>query len=160
MQALQYTVNNFEKMVSVVLMSTMTAIMILQVFMRYVLGNSLSWSEEAARYLFIWLIYIAISFGAQEMKHIKIDAALLLFPKRWRPKVLILGDILFLVFCFYICWTAWGIVGRQIRLGQTSPALHVPMWSLYSAPLVGFGLTAIRQVQTIRHRLAHPELDV
>ena len=46
--------------VCVVLMSTMTVLLAVQVFMRYVMGASLSWSEEIARYLFIWLIYLGI----------------------------------------------------------------------------------------------------
>jgi len=40
-----------------------------------------------------------------------------------------------------------------MMLGQLSPATHVPMWILYSAPTVGFSLTAIRQVQVIWSRV-------
>jgi len=65
--------------------------------------NSLVWSEELARYLFIWLIYIGISYGAKIMKHIKIEAALGLFPKKVRPVIVIIGDILFLGFSLFIC---------------------------------------------------------
>ena len=42
---------------------------------------------------------------------------------------------------------------KQLLLGQTSPAIQMPMWMLYSAPLVGFGLTAIREIQAIVHRV-------
>lgn len=45
----------------VALMSVMTVVIFVQVVMRYVFHNSLTWSEEFARYCFIWLIYLGIS---------------------------------------------------------------------------------------------------
>ncbi len=160
MKTIRYFLDNFERLVSIALMSIMTVILAIQVFMRYVMNNSLSWSEEMARYIFVWLIYISISYGAQSIKHIKIDAAMALFPAKWRRWVAILGDVLFLLFCLFIVWTAWGIIGRQLKLGQYSPAMQMPMWILYAAPMVGFGLTAIREVQTIYRRLTDPDMDV
>jgi len=141
-----------EVSICIFLMSSMTLILGVQVFMRYVVHNSLSWSEEAARYIFIWLIYIGISYGAKIMKHIRIEAALGLFPRTMRPYVEIIGDILFLGFSLFVVYSSWGIVQKQILLGQLSPAIQMPMWFVYSAPLVGFSLTAIREVQAIVYR--------
>ncbi len=153
MKFLKFLDENFERYVCIVLMSSMTLILAVQVFMRYVMRDSLSWSEELARYIFVWLIYIGISYGAQIMKHIKIEAALLLFPVRARPYVELVGDLLFLGFSLFVVYSSWGIVEKQLMLGQTSPAIQMPMWMLYSAPTVGFALTAIRQVQAIIYRL-------
>ena len=87
------------------------------------------------------------------MKHIKIEAALGMFPKKTRPVVVILGDILFLGFSLFIAYTAFIVVQKQLVLGQTSPAMQMPMWVIYAAPMVGFSLTAIRQIQTILYRV-------
>ncbi|MGQ7249659.1 TRAP transporter small permease [Halomonas sp. V046] len=146
--------------VCVALMMLMAGILAVQVFMRYVMGASLSWSEELARYLFIWLIYLGISYGARQMRHIKIDAGLKLFPRAARRWVVILGDVLFLAFALYVVWTSWEVIGRQMMLGQRSPALSVPLWIVYAAPFVGFALTTLRQVQTITWRLKHPQAAV
>ena len=139
--------------ICVTLISVIAVVLGLQVFMRYVMQNSLSWSEELARYLFIWLIYIGISYGAKIMRHIKIDASLYLFPKKWRAYVVIIGDFLFLVFCLIVITYSVLLVNRQLMLSQTSPAIGMPMWIVYAAPGVGFFLTAIRQIQTIIYRL-------
>ena len=139
--------------VCIVLMSAMSSLLAIQVFMRYVWGESLSWSEELARYIFIWLIYLGISYGAGVMKHIKIEAALKLFPRRAAPYVVIAGDVVFCLFSAYICYSGYGMVVRQMRLGQTSPAIGMPMWIVYAAPMTGFGLTAIREIQTIAFRI-------
>ncbi|MBY5985944.1 TRAP transporter small permease [Halomonas sp. DP5Y7-2] len=157
MKVLKWFDQYAEISICVVLMSAMTLLLAVQVFMRYVMGESLSWSEELARYFFIWLIYLGISYGAREMRHIKIDAALKLFPRPARPWVVILGDVLFLVFALYVVWTSWTVIERQMMLGQTSPAIGVPMWIVYAAPCVGFALTTARQVQSICWRIKHPD---
>lgn len=87
------------------------------------------------------------------MKHIKIDAALGLFPKKIQPIIVIIGDVLFLGFALFITYTSYTIVLRQIGLGQTSPAMHMPMWIVYAAPMVGFAFTSFRQIQTILFRV-------
>jgi TRAP-type C4-dicarboxylate transport system permease small subunit len=121
--------------------------------MRRGFSRSLSWSEELARYLFIWLIYFGISYGAKIRKHIKIEAFLGIFPKKARPYIEILGDVLFFAFAVFIIYTSFIWVQRQIMLNQASAALHVPMWMIYAAPFVGFTLTAIRQIQTVIFRI-------
>lgn len=141
-----------ELYICIFLISLMTLLIFVQVIMRYVMRNSLTWSEELARYVFIWLIYIGISYGAKIMKHIKIEAALGLFPKKVRPIVVMIGDLFFLAFSIFIAYTAYTIVLKQIHLGQQSPAMHIPMWIIYGAPMVGFALTAVRQVQTLLFR--------
>ncbi|MDD4842869.1 MAG: TRAP transporter small permease [Anaerotignum sp.] len=149
MNFLKWLDEEFELAICSILMVVMTVLIFVQVIMRYVFGSSLVWSEEMARYVFIWLIYLGISYGARVMKHIKIEAALGLFPKKLRPFVIILGDILFLVFSAVIVYLAYGIVMQQVKLNQKSPAMQIPMWFMYSAPMVGFAFTAIRQLQVI-----------
>lgn len=144
--------NYLEISICIALMSAMTILIFVQVIMRKVFSNSLSWSEELARYLFIWLIYLGISYGSKIMKHLKIDAGLRLFPERMRPYIVILGDILFLLFAIYIMITGWKLCLIQIKLGKTSPALKLPLQYVYAAPMVGFGLAAFRQLQTILYR--------
>ena len=52
---------NLEAIPLILLTVVMTVLIFVQVIMRYVLQSSLSWSEELARYLFIWMAYFAIS---------------------------------------------------------------------------------------------------
>lgn len=153
MKLLKKLDENLEMYICIVLMSVMTILIFLQVVMRYVFQNSLTWSEEMARYIFIWLVYFGISYGARIRKHIKIEAALRLFPKKVRPIIVIIGDILFLVFAIYIVYGGGILVLKQFKLGQLSPAMHIPMWFLYSAPVVGFLFTAVRQIQAIIYRI-------
>lgn len=152
-KVLKWLDENVELYLCVFLMSFMTLLIFLQVVMRYVFNNSLSWSEELARYVFIWLIYIGISYGCKLRKHIKIDAALYLFPKAARPYVILLGDILFIGFCMYIAYTGFFHSIHQMQYHMRSPALKIPFQYIYMSTVVGFGLAAIRQFQTIVYRI-------
>jgi len=152
MKILRWLDNYLELTVSVFLISLMAILIFLQVIMRYVMHNSLSWSEELARYAFVWLIYIAISYGSKLMKHIKIDAGLSIFPKKSRPYIVILGDVLFLFFALYIVYTGSKYTMMQIRLHKTSAALGIPMEYITFAPVAGFVLVMIRQIQTLFFR--------
>lgn len=50
------------------------AVVLLQVFMRYFLGSPLVWSEELARYLFVWVSLIGWVFATRSGTHIRIGA--------------------------------------------------------------------------------------
>ena len=148
-KVLHFLNNYLEEVLCVALMSTMTVIIFVQVIMRYVAHNSLSWSEELARYCFIWLIYIGVAYGCKLMKHIKIDAALQLFPKKVRPYIVILGEFFVLMFAAYIVVTGIELTYKQWVFGKVSPALGLPLQYINAAPVVGFGLVIVRQIQNI-----------
>lgn len=144
-----------EDYILVVLMSIMTLVIFIQVVMRYVFKNSLSWSEEMARYLFVWLSYLSISYGIKHRKHVKIEAALHLFPRKTRPYVVIIGDIVTLFWSVFIIVTGWVMTQKVLASGQTSPAMSIPMYIIYFAPCLGYNLSAIRTVQTITLRMGN-----
>lgn len=144
----------------VILLSVMSIVIFIQVIMRRVFGNSLTWSEELARYLFIWTVYLGISYGVKMRKHIKIDAALLIFPKKLRPFVCIVGDVILLCFSTFIIFTSFRLFIKIKLLGQVSAALQIPMWVVYMAPFVGFVLTFFRTAQTILLRIHNIKMGV
>lgn len=131
------------------LLMGMSLLIFAQVIMRYVFSASLTWSEELARYIFIWLVYFSVSYAARTEKHIRIEAALMAFPKKFRPYVEIFSEILVLLFALFIVYTSFTVVQKINISGQNSPALGIPMWVVYSAPFVGFILTSFRTAQTI-----------
>ncbi|MFI3251055.1 MAG: TRAP transporter small permease [Eubacteriales bacterium] len=144
---------NLEMTFCVFLMTSMTILIFLEVIMRLIFNNSLTWSEELARYIFIWLIFLSISYGCKVRKHIKFDAGLLLFPKKLRPFVVLLGDLLFLAFALYVAYTGFGYSMDQISFKFYSPTLKIPFQYIYLSTFVGFGLASFRQIQTIIYRI-------
>ena len=159
MKVLKFLDENLEKMLCVVFLALMSIIIVLQVFFRYVLNNSLSWSEELARYLFIWMIYVGISYGVKLDKHICVDAVYTFMPKGIKRGYAIVAYVLFLIFAVAIIYYGILVVGMQISSGQVSPAMGLPMQYVYVAPVVGMILTVIRLVQKIYYAVTAKEWE-
>ena len=70
---LKWLDENLEEFLMVAFLIAMTMIMGIQVFARYALGASLSWSEEVTRYLFIWSGFISVSYCTRKCISIKIE---------------------------------------------------------------------------------------
>ena len=103
--------------------------------------------------MFVWLVYFSVSFTARREKHIRIDAAINLYPKKLRPYVEILSEIIVLAFSIFIAVTGVTVYHKIAWSGQMSPAIRIPMQFVYAAPMVGMALTAIRQLQCIVKRV-------
>ena len=153
-KTLKWLDEHLEEVLCVTFMATIAVVIFIQVIMRYVFHNSLSWSEELARYCFIWLIYLGAGYGARYAQHIKIEAALLLYPKALRPYIVILGELLVLSLSVYILISGLQLTELQLHYGKNSPALGLSMAVVNAAPAVGFGLVIIRQIQNVFKHIA------
>lgn len=149
MKVIRFLDENLEKGLVFFLLAAMSIIISLQVFMRYVVHSSLPWSEEVARYMFIWLVYIGISYGVKTRRHIRVDAAMYIFPKMMRKYITIIGQVLFLIFALVIVKNSIEVSGQIFELSQTSPAIGLPMGYVYLAPLIGFVLVSVRLIQNL-----------
>ncbi|NCB52804.1 MAG: TRAP transporter small permease [Clostridia bacterium] len=121
-------------------------IMFLQVIMRYVFKNTLSWPEEYSRYVFIWFAFIGLSYGIRYNCHIRIDIFESFIPKLKTP-LMIIDDLGFFIFCALLWVPGWNSVTGMITSGQRSAAMEISMMWIYLAPFTGFILTPIRIIQ-------------
>src|SRR6478735_11364514 len=51
-----------------------TAIALLHVFYRYILGDALPWPEEAVKFMFAWFVFIGAAMVTRRTEHITVDA--------------------------------------------------------------------------------------
>ena len=87
----------FEEVVSIGLLATMVVIVFFQVVMRYVFQASLSWSEELARYLFLWLIWMGAAWATKLRCHISIDALVMRLKGRAKRYVMLISTIIWFI---------------------------------------------------------------
>ena len=59
-----------------VFMGLMCVVVLFGVFCRYILGDALTWTEEASRYLMIWLGFLATGLALREGGHVAVDTFL------------------------------------------------------------------------------------
>jgi len=135
---------NLEEGVMVGLLCGMVVIMIIQIFCRYVLGMSLSWSEEITRYLFVWSAFMSVSLCTKLTISIRIDQIIKLFSRRGRALVKIFNLTVEFAFFAYMMPFAYRYLVATIESGQVSPACGIPMYLVQSAPLICFGLCLVR----------------
>lgn len=147
MAIIKWLDENIERAILLVLLVVMSIVIILQVFMRYVLENSLSWSEELARFCFVWLIYIGISYGVKKAKHIRVEALLAVFKRKGKYIINMIAYILFLFFAIYAVYYGFSIFSLIKETGQLAPSLGISMSIMYLGMPVGMVLTCIRIIQ-------------
>ena len=119
---MKWFLDHVEEFFMIPLIFAMSIIIFIQVVCRYVFQNSLTWSEEMARYMFVWLVYFSVSYTARREKHIRIDAAINIYPKKARPYIEILSEVIVLCFAIFIAVTGYTVFGKIAWSGQMSPA--------------------------------------
>lgn len=73
-----------ENAVIILGLSAMFLILLAQVIMRYVFSRPLTWSEEAARFIFVYVSFIGISYAYRQKGHIRMEVVVNLFPQAVR----------------------------------------------------------------------------
>lgn len=159
MRIIKWLDDNVEEFLLVILLLAMTLIMGVQVFFRYALGMSLSWSEELTRYLFIWSGFLSVSYCSKKCLSIKIEQFVAVFPRRGRAIFKAVNHTFELIFFAYMIPFAFAYLMSAVRNGQVSPACGIPMYYIQAAPLVSFVLVAFRILQRwiIEFRIARGE---
>ncbi len=138
--ALNGLANALQKII-VALAVTMLLALTLQVFMRFVMGKALSWSEELALACFSWVMLLSIALGVRHSIHVRMDLFIDRLPPMIRHRA---NQIIWLVIAglgFFIAWS--GVNYVRDSFGTTSAAIGYPIaWLYASAPVSGL-LTAI-----------------
>ncbi len=127
-------------------MAAMTVLVFIQVVMRYIFSNSLSWSEELARFTFLWLSWIGASYAVKERSHFRVEmfADMIKGTARRQFEYFIL--IVWFAFSFALAWLGTELVIFLFDTGQTSAAMDIPMTLPYASVPIGCGLMCARLI--------------
>jgi TRAP-type C4-dicarboxylate transport system permease small subunit len=108
----------------------------LQTFSRYTaLLPSYLWTEEASRFLFVWMIMLGAMVGVRERTHFEVDIWPDL-PPRAEAWLRIVSNIFVLAFALVFAW--WGVEFVRFGWNQSSEIAELPMWTIFVAwPLTG-----------------------
>jgi len=98
MRQLMTWLNRFDYTMLLVLLGLLVAVVFLQVASRFVLKLPIEWSEEMARFLFIWFCWLGCSYATCSYHHIRITAHFWLMPQALATRLLRLGDVLWIAF--------------------------------------------------------------
>jgi C4-dicarboxylate transporter DctQ subunit len=99
-------------------------------------------SEELARYMMVWTVFIGGAIGAKTGAHVGLEAFVNLFPPKLRRLATLASGVLSMGFCLFLAVYGVSLAKRIINTGQRSPALEIPMGLVYAAVPVGALLMA------------------
>lgn len=151
--------NRLEEGILLITFPMMTIITLLGTSVRYFQLGTLTWSEEAARYLMILAAFAGISLGFRENSHLGLSFFMDHMPEALKSFFHVIRFVFMLIFSILMIWLSWQLVSAQMRVKQFSAAMHLPMWVVYVPILLGFILMFVRIIQAfVTHKAEKEEV--
>lgn len=111
-----------------------------QVVLRYIFSDSLGWVDEASRYAFIWMVFLAAAIGARRGTHMAITLLEEVLGQRSKKPLLVLADVALIAFAGLVGWGGVELMG--LNWTSLSPATGIPI-AWVQAILPAFGLLTV-----------------
>ena len=127
--------DKFERNTLIVSLALMVVIIFTNVVLRYIFNSGLTWSEEMARYLFIWFSWIGVSAGLKDGEHLRVEILMTFLKKHGMLKsneiinIFIAG--VWLATTVIVAYYGFVVVSSQLELGVVTPAMRIPVWIGY-----------------------------
>ena len=123
----------FLEWILAILLAVMVLDVLWGVFTRYVMGHQSSWTDELARFLLIWVGVLGAAYASGKDLHIAIDLLPHYLNSKNQKRLQSLIAMIVLVFVFSV-FVIGGLryVYISFTLGQSSPAMGIPMCYVYS----------------------------
>ena len=108
----------------------------LQIFSRYTeLIPAYIWTEEMARFLFVWMIMIGAMLGIYEGRHFEVDVWPRLAP-RAQAALRLVSNLAVLAFALVFVWAGWYFT--RFAWNRISELAELPLWLIHMAwPIAG-----------------------
>lgn len=146
---------NIEKPIIIITLLGSLLLISYQCLGRYVLTHFIpdmvmpAWTEETARFLFIWSTYSAIPLTIRLRNNIRVDVIYDRLTPSLQGMTWIMVDIAFLALSAVILYTSFGYLEMQLKFAQYTPALRIPYYVPYIILPLGFGLMVLRLLQDL-----------
>ena len=144
------------RILSITLVTVFTVTVLIQVFFRYVLNNSLSWPEELARFMLVWMTFIAAAPALKRGFHVGVDYFVDQFvPIPWmKISILAINQLIILGFLGIVFYHG---LRQFVNAGDLiSPALQISYrWVYLSLPIGAFmmGVQSLTNLLTLGRRI-------
>ncbi|MCR9110289.1 MAG: TRAP transporter small permease [Rhodobacteraceae bacterium] len=131
----------------IVISIVMVLVTLAQVVFRYVIAAPLPWSEELARYCFVWIVFLGGAVGLSKGIHLGVDLVVNLLPETARRVMDGLTTALIAIFAGTMIYASLPVL--SMNMFQRSPALGVQMTWIYMAIPVSMGLIVLICVERL-----------
>ena len=132
------------EVILVIILTSMVGLVFGNVVARYVFNSAITWAEEVARFLFVWLTFVGASFGLMKGLHLGMDIIVARLKPHTRSIVEVVNGIITLTFLGV--WIVGGVHLIQANLDYMSPATGFSMGLVY---MIGPFAAALMSVETV-----------
>jgi TRAP-type C4-dicarboxylate transport system permease small subunit len=130
------SIDRVTKWAAIIAFAVMSVMIVLQIIFRYILGAALSFSEELARYLFIWSALLGSAMCLKRRSHVSVELLMTVMPKAVKKYCVLLANVIGMI--FYVILIVYGFEVVGVTMGQKSPGLGLQMGYVYlSIPISG-----------------------
>ena len=132
-------VNKILDGVSVLCMVLILLLVIVQVAMRYLFNSPLTWSEELAVFVMIWLTFIGSLICMRDKEHIEVTILVDHLPRPLQRIVVAFSRLASVFFLLVVAYYGFELVMENMTV--TSPANKISMGMVYTIiPLSSLGM--------------------
>lgn len=117
------------EVIMVTILTIMVGLVFGNVVARYAFNSAITWAEEVARFLFVWLTFVGASFGLMKGLHLGMDMVVARFSPRTRSLIEVVNGVVILAFLGV--WVVGGVHLIQANLDYMSPATGFSMGLVY-----------------------------
>jgi len=111
---------------------------------RFLLGESLHFSEEVNRILIVMITFAGLGYAARHGRHIRMSAIYDIFPTNIRRLMMILISFVTSAIMFFLCWYSVSYIHSVYSTGRVLPTLGFPIYMIYLWVPVGLTVTGIQ----------------
>jgi TRAP-type C4-dicarboxylate transport system permease small subunit len=120
----------------VLILFTMTVCIFIQIIFRYLVGASLDWTEELARFLQVWLTFLGAGYAIKIGAHITMADILNRLPEGVKTIVALVGDLIVVGMSIFLLIEGTKIL--EVTSTQIAPGTRISMMYIYLAmPVCG-----------------------
>ncbi len=126
------------------LLASMVIIVFANVVARYYLSASLAWSEELARFMLIWLVFLGAVLAYVHNEHLGLDILVTHVPRRAAQAITLLADILVLIALYLLA--KGGYMMMVDSWSWEAPATEIPFGYIYIVVPIAGGIMFLQTI--------------
>ncbi|WP_127112707.1 TRAP transporter small permease [Shimia sediminis] len=130
----------------------MTGFIAAQVFWRYVLNDSIIWTEPGSVMLMGWFIFLGAAVGIREGYHLSFDVLLHVLPEWLKKTFHTISDVAVTTFGCGMIWYGYQLAEKTA--GNTLPSLHISGAFSFVPLIFGGVLVVIFSIERVLRRAA------
>ena len=144
--------NKFMSYLGLICLGGFIISVLIQVISRTFLPKTPSWTEELARYLFIYMVAFGSSVAVHKKEFVAVDLIIDFLPKIIRKLIeLVINIVLLLFVIFVLLKSVLSFAILEYRMVST--AMQVPMQYIYFSMIILFGLLILSFVMEILYQV-------